>query len=413
MPPQYKYPLQTDPFTVWDRLKVSWFILNKNNKLTFGPKVETLEHIWKNIAIDSISGSSVKTLATSSGSTANHLLVETFLQTYGEDPTKCVVFVPATTWASSVSPWIMRGFKIRYVDIDLNDLCMSRYDLAYRLKQEAPDSVKIIWPTALIGCLPKINHIKTLADKHDAYLFGDLCEASLGSYGCQSVLQLFDMATTSFFWAHQITSIEGGMLFINAIGERAEDLYENARMIRNHGLIRSLDPQNATRKSITQANPEIDEQFLFAKIGTNYRMSDLHAYFGILDSRKIAGYIKRRVSLWNIVEGAMSDRGFHIPEYMKTSGFVPFCIPIIAPGKSELILKIKQAVNKAGWETRPIISFLPLSPAFRVPNAKTEFPNSNSLHKDGFYVGLNSDLKAKDIRALIKIIDRVLDSELI
>ena len=40
---KYRWPLATDPFTLWDRLKICWFLLDKRNMLTMGPKVAEFE----------------------------------------------------------------------------------------------------------------------------------------------------------------------------------------------------------------------------------------------------------------------------------------------------------------------------------------------------------------------------------
>ena len=70
---KFKYPLQTDPFTYADRLRISAFILSKENRLTMGDKVAELEgkmmHKYGRLC-----------LAVSSGSAANHLIFELWKQ---------------------------------------------------------------------------------------------------------------------------------------------------------------------------------------------------------------------------------------------------------------------------------------------------------------------------------------------
>jgi dTDP-4-amino-4,6-dideoxygalactose transaminase len=164
----YKYPLQTDNFSFWDRLKVCKFILNKNNRLTAGPKVEEFEKEWENI-------SGAKCIATSSGSTANHLLLEVFLQTNNLDPKNVTVFCPATTWASSVSPWLFRGCEVVFVDINLKDFSFNYDELEYELMERDGDGkIKVIWPTALIGFPPNIDKLNELKREYKTYLFADL-----------------------------------------------------------------------------------------------------------------------------------------------------------------------------------------------------------------------------------------------
>ena len=136
-----RYPLQTDNFTFWDRIKAALFVANKKNKLTTGPKVIELEKEW-----EKISGPDVKCVAVSSGSTANHLLVETFIQSLNLEPKDIIVFVPSTTWASSVSPWIMRGCKIVFVDINLGDFSFNYDELEKKLEEVTVKEPQVVTP---------------------------------------------------------------------------------------------------------------------------------------------------------------------------------------------------------------------------------------------------------------------------
>ena len=392
---KYKYPLQNDPFTLKDRLKICKYILF-GDRLTMGNKVKTLEKKFSDYTC------SKYTLATSSGSTANHLLVETFFQSHKYSPQDTIVFVPATTWASSVSPWIMKGCEVRFVDINLIDFCFN-YEKLNQEISKTNKKIKVIFPTFLVGFLgncSKLNQIKT---KHlNTYLFVDLCECTLVPKGKLHPASFFDMCTTSTFFAHQINSIEGGMLFIN---DKDNSTYEhNAKMIRNHGLLRSLKGSKNINDIVrmvseTVFNPDIDPEFLFPVLGTNYRMSDLHAIFGILDFKRIENYISHRQKLWKNFISKLN-----INKYRTLNpDIVPFCLPIVKTKSNKKDLcKIKKFLNEKGWETRPIISFLPLNKAFKNDQNLENFPNSNYLHNNGFYVGLNNEMKIKDIEILIK-----------
>lgn len=390
-----KYPLQTDNFSFWDRIKAAFFVLNKKNRLTSGPKVIELEKTWSDIA-----GKNIKSLATSSGSTANHLLVETFLQSYDYNPENVTVFVPSTTWASSLTPWIMRGCEIVFVDINLEDFSFNYEELDKELESRKDDQkIKVIWPTALIGFIPDVDKLKSLKEKYNTYLFADLCETTLGEYKNKNILSCFDMSSTSFFWAHEVCGIELGMLFINEEFELCQTVYENAQMIRSHGLTRVIHKNSETRKNIESEYSDVDPEFLFAKIGTNYRSTDLNAVFCLLDSKRVKKYKKLRKNLWTyIVDNLPND-------YLKLNkNIIPFCLPFISTTKN--INKVKQNLNLNGWETRPIICYLPINPAFKKFANKKEYPNSKFIHENGFYVGLNKDIKIKDIKKLFKIISK-------
>jgi dTDP-4-amino-4,6-dideoxygalactose transaminase len=388
-----RYPLQTDNFTLWDRIKAAFFVLNKNNRLTTGPKVIELERKW-----EQISGPDTKCVAVSSGSTANHLLVETFIQSLNLNPKDITVFVPSTTWASSVSPWIMRGCKIVFVDINLTDFSFDYKELEKKLESaKNSKKVKVIWPTALIGFIPDIKKLNELKEKHNAYLFADLCETTMGEYLDKNILRCFDMATTSFFWAHQICGIEMGMLFMQDSFIKNSEFYINAQMIRSHGLTRVLPKENNVRQYIEKNNPDVDPEFLFYKVGTNYRTTDLNAFFALMDTERYYKYINQRKETWQYFVSSLPC------DYIKPNiNIVPFCLPIINANKD--IKELKRNLNKNGWETRPIICFLPINPAFKEYAGNDTFPNSSFLNKNGFYVGLNKDISKAEIDQLISLL---------
>ena len=388
-----KYPLQTDNFTLLDRIKAGLFILNKKHRLTSGPKVLELEKTWSEIA-----GKNIQCLATSSGSTANHLLVETFLQSHGYEPNNVTVFVPSTTWSSSVSPWIMRGCEIVFIDINLDDFSFNYDSLEEELySRKNNNKIKVIWPTALIGFIPNVNKLKVLKEKYNTYLFADLCETTLGEYENQNILTCFDMCTTSFFWAHEICGIELGMLFIDQKFGQIQNIYDSAKMIRSHGLTRALPKNSENRNSIELEYAHIDPEFLFSKIGTNYRTTDLNAMFCLLDSKRIKKYKNLRKKLWKYFLDNIPN------DYRKLNkDIIPFCLPLISTEKN--INKVKQKLNSNGWETRPIICYLPINPAFKKYSNQKEYPNSKFLHENGFYIGLNKDLSFKDIDKFISLL---------
>ena len=391
----FKYKLQSYPWSLLDRIKVASFILNSNNRLTMGEKVEEFEHCF-----ESFCNNEIKCVATSSGSTANSLMLETFLQSHEIDVKDITFFCNSTTWASNVTPLIMRGCNIEFVDINLYDLSVDYVELDKKLKSNQ-SRYKVIWLTCLIGFSPDIMLLKSLAKRHNAFLFADICEAAGTFYYNESLFNYFDMATTSTYIAHLSSSIEGGMLFVNRIFSK---YYDYAKLIRNHGLIRSLSKDNTIRLKSESGNPEIDPEFLFETVGTNWRMSDLHAYMGILDFKRFPKYIEHRKRVWSYFIDRLD------PRYYKTtftSDVTAFCLPIIVIHPHISVRDLKYTVNNAGWETRPIISFLPEHKPFKSYGKGEAFPKSELLARRGFYCGLANNLTIRDVDELLKVLNNV------
>lgn len=388
----YRYPLQTYPWSFFDRLKAASFVLNPRNRLTMGPKVREYEQQFVKFY-----GNTVHAVAVTSGSIANHLMLETWITTKKININDVTFFANCTTWSSNLSPVIMRGGKIELIDINKHDLSMD-YDKLESAIKKNKSKVKVIWVTALIGFSCNMDRLQEIATKYNCELFGDLCEASFSEWKGKPLVSYFDLSTTSTFLAHFTSSCEGGMLFIR----NDLDYYFNSQLIRNHGLTRSLDKENHIRKAAEKKNPYIDPEFLFQTIGSNFRMSELHAVLGILDFQRVPQYIENRKKLWNYFLDNISD------DYYKdfSKEVVPFCIPIILSDSHTLFVgEIKAILNQNGWETRPIICDMSIAPAYKHLAGKKRFLNSFWLRKQGCYVGLSNNLTIKDIGKLLNILN--------
>lgn len=388
---KYSWPLQVDPFTIWDRIKINLFLLDKENRLTMGPQTKRLEKVIGEYADHTLC------LATSSGSTANSLLFETFLTTHNFNPNDVTVFVPAITWISSITPVVTRGMKIKMIDVNFTDFSFN-YDQLEQAIQKCESKVKVLWPTYLIGNPANIRTLKYLAKLYDCFLFADACETTIGDWEGQQILSCVSMSTTSGYLAHQFCGIEIGLVFF-----RDYQYYENAKMLRSHGLIRNLDKKSPLYRQFVLNNPTIDPEFLFAVGGTNYRPSDVHATFGLQDFKRIHKYEKHRRKVWEYYLNGLDDRFLPL-----NSNIVPFCLPVIKNKEVESdldILKLKKGCNAAGIETRPLIGGdLSQQPYFKQFTKDEVFPNAQWLNDNGFYVGLHNKVNKEMIDKLLRII---------
>ena len=88
----------------------------------------------------------------------------------------------------------------------------------------------------------------------------------LGTYG--------DFGTFSFFYSHQITSGEGGMI----VCKNKED-YEILKSLRSHGWSRD---EKTSRKY-----PHLDPRYVFINSGFNLRPTDIQAAIGTSQFKKL------------------------------------------------------------------------------------------------------------------------------
>lgn len=386
------WSLNVDNFTFADRLRVAAFVLNRRNRLTMHTKVFEFEQEFEKF-------SESYALFVSSGSTANTLLVETFKQLY-KGPR--VVIVPTTTWSTSINPWIQAGYRIRFCDVNDKDYSLDLKRLEEILAVE-PNAV--VFATSLIGLVPDLDALQSLCDAYKAKLFLDNCENTLGTYKGKSILS-FATNTTSTYFGHQICSIEGGFLFTKDF-----EFYMTAKMIRNHGLIRSLGQSPAELRERIQwvsEFPGVDTQFFFARIGSNFRNTEVNALFGLLDFKRRDAYKKHRRDMYQFFYQEIDHDKFIVPAIDdEDKEHVPFCFPIICREKNDRDNLTKELADRK-IEYRPIVGGNLLAQPIYAPYAENvENQNSRMLHNRGLYVGLHHQVNPTHVKILTDIANNV------
>lgn len=393
------WQLASDSFTFWDRLKIASFILNKNNQLTMGKKVEEFEDLMTKKY-------GVKALGVSSGSSANQLIFELYKQRNPEKFKNSLVICPVVTWISSISPAIMAGYEIKFCDVNLQDFSFDYNKLEIILEQNRHKNL-IIWPTALIGFCPNFSKLQHLARQYRAELWGDFCENQFSTYNDESIFQQVDMSSLSCYFSHMTTSVEFGFVFFRDYKD-----YELGRMLRNLCLTRSLDNSSKLKQEIESEYSNIDKQFLFGVLGTNLRPTDCHAVWGLQDMKRADKYKKHRKKIYEyyyekLIESGLMESKYYLPPYKQDKAeHVGFCIPVFR--QDDKIEEVKKLLNKNGISTRPIIGgCLTLQPPFEKYHNEKEFSNGLWIHKHGAYLGLHNNSKEKDIDKLIDILKSI------
>ncbi len=299
---KFKWPLQTDPFSFLDKLKVSKLILS-GARLTQGDLVKEYEDTWENRVHS-------RSVMVSSGSTANILIfmwIKKCLEEAGQWPQKNQVIVPVVTWATSINQLIMLGFEPIFLDVSWDNFGLS-YSLTEEYLEKNHKKVAAIFPTSLIGMTFDLKLIE-LAEHYDVKFAQDNCESSFNfienrfvindKFGPKKVeiskryISSLSTSSTSTYIGHYTSSIEGGIIHC-----QTEKEFRFYLMARNHGMVRALIPYSSRLKTSCGMdhpdddcwdwlyNHDVDPSFDFNVIGNNFRSTDLNAKFGLLDSKR-------------------------------------------------------------------------------------------------------------------------------
>ena len=378
--PTTTWKLNDSQFTLIDRAKLAWFVLSDNqwtqSKHTAEFECKMAQFVGSKYAV-----------FVANGSLANTLIAMYLRDKHVAMQTGNTVVFPSTTWMTSISPFIREGFDEKFIDVNLENFSMDLNKLEQYLKKSAKH-VACVFVTSLLGFNIDINNLLWLRDKYQVTVMIDNCENTLGISDGKNVSS-FVTSTTSTYFGHQLQSVEGGFVFTND-----PDEYEYFLMARCHGLVRGL-PESLRQK---HSNPDVDSRFDFSLLGNNFRNTDIHAFIGMLDLKRVNQYRAQREMFYNLFRNILNKRKvldmFIMPNIITLNNdekIYPFCIPIILkkhnPAMRDRLIKIS---HEMGVETRPICTGnIVRQTPFKNNYRSGAFDGAEHLHHNGFYLGLH------------------------
>tara|TARA_B100001769_G_C22111084_1_gene601086 strand:+ start:1381 stop:2622 length:1242 start_codon:yes stop_codon:yes gene_type:complete len=380
----FSYPLLENGFDEKDILRGIEVLLSR--KLTMSQITEKFERNFAKYV-----GSKYAVMV-NSGSSANLLSAFALINPKKENRLRYgdKFLIPAICWSTSLWPFIQSGLKPVFTDVSKKDFCIQ----VDELDNKKLKAIKLIVSINILGNSPDIKNLSNICKKKNIYLVEDTCEAlgskmnskSLGTYG--------DFGTFSFYYSHQITSGEGGMVVCN----KKED-YEILRTLRAHGWDRHVK----NRKQNT---------FNFVNSGFNLRPLDITAAIGISQLKRLNEMKKiRNLNKVKIISCIKNHPEWNDQyEFFEArKGLSPswFGFPILLNKKyrQKKILLMKY-LNKNKIETRPILSGNFLNqPSVSLYNLKPKknFNNAQEIEERGFFIGIPTTvLTNQKINYLVK-----------
>ena len=378
-----KYQLTPDSFSNDDIIQGINTLLNK--------KI-TMSNITKKFEKEFAKKVGAKyALMVNSGSSANLLAFFTLINPMKQNRLKpgdeCII--PSLCWSTSLWPIVQSGLKPKFVDIDIGTLNISIDEL----KKKITKKTKAIMAVHVLGNTTNMTELKKIIKKKNLYLIEDTCE-SLGSNYKKKTLGTFgDFGTYSFYYSHQITSGEGGMIVCND-----KKNYEILHSLRAHGWDRGLNNKN-------------QKSFNFINSGFNLRPTETSAAIGYSQLKKLNRFKKIRSSNRNKIikklrTSSMWRNQFTFINPVKNLDPSWFGLPILINKpyvkKKKKFLKY---LNRNFVETRPIISgnFLNQKSIdlYKLNQSKEKFTNAQNIDDRGFFIGVHvNPISNKELKFL-------------
>ena len=312
------------------------------------------------------------------------------------------VLIPGICWSTSLWPIVQFGLKPIFVDVDKDTLNLDINDLKKKITQKT----KMIFLVHVLGNSTNLKEIKKIVKKKKLILIEDTCESLGSEYNSKKLGSFGDFSTFSFYYSHQISSGEGGMVACNSTKD-----YEILLSLRAHGWSRD----GKDHKKIVKKYKNLDPRFIFINYGFNLRPTEIQAAIASRQLKKINIFKKNRIFNRNNIIKFFNKNKFNNDKikFIKDAPLVKsnwFGIPMLLNENLKLYKKkILQEIESEGIETRPIISgnFLnqPAIDLFNLNPKKKKLKNAQNIEERGFFIGI--DTKKSPITTLKFVADKL------
>jgi CDP-6-deoxy-D-xylo-4-hexulose-3-dehydrase len=393
---QIRYPLLTNAFSEND--------LNEGIKVIKTGQI-TMSKITKNFEKKFAKFVGAKyALMVNSGSSANLLSVYAACNPYRKNKFKRgdEVIIPSLCWSTSLWPLVQAGLKPVFIDINPKTLNVDVEEVIKNITKKT----KVIMAVHVLGGTTNMQKLVKVTKKKNIILIEDTCESLGSKYNNKFLGTIGDFGTYSFYYSHQISSGEGGMIVCNNYND-----YSILHSLRSHGWTRNL--------KIEKKFENLDKRFIFYNMGFNLRPTDVSAAIGYSQFKRLKKFQQRRnLNRQKIINSikASSNWKNQFSFQMIIDNCTPswFGLPIFINEKyKKYKKKYIKFLEKSGIETRPIISgnFVnqPAIKKFKLNKENKKFPNAQKVEETGFFIGLHTN-KISD-QELNFLVDKLLKIE--
>ena len=287
-------------------------------------------------------------LMVNSGSSANFLAFQCLINPYRKKRLKKgdEVLIPSICWPTSFWPIVQSGLKPIFVDVDRENFNIDLEDLEKKISKKT----KALMLIHVLGNSTNMEKLVKILKKRKIILIEDTCESIGAKYKKKFLGTFGSFSTFSFYYSHQISSIEGGMICCK--NKQDEGII---KALRSHGW--SKDQGKLVKKF-----EKINKNYLFINSGFNLRPTDIQAAIGLSQFKSLNNFIKvRKINRKIIIKKIISDKRWknQVNFLEKNDNVEPSWFGLIMllnkkfKNKKKLIL---DKLDKLGIENRPIIS---------------------------------------------------------
>src|SRR5439155_8546633 len=174
------------------------------------------------------------------------------------------VLIPPLTFFATASTVLLCGAKPAFIDVDRRSYNMDPAKVTGSVTRKTA----AIMPVHLYGQTSEMEPILEVGKEQGIPVIEDAAQAHGAESHGKKAGNLRDTAGFSFYATKNMTTGEGGMIVTDS-----DDIAEKARLLRDHGQT---------------------SKYQHVLVGYNYRMTEIAAAIGLVQLKKLDGWVKQR-----------------------------------------------------------------------------------------------------------------------
>jgi len=359
--------------------------------LTNGKRVREFEETWSKWL-------GVKySVFVNSGSSANIISLLIIREMFG----KGEVITTPLGWVSDIAAILHAGLTPVFVDIKKDTLSIDEDQILAKI---TPDTHAILL-THILGYNGLSQKVLDICKEKGIMLIEDVCESHGATFEGKKLGSFGDISNFSFYYAHHMTSIEGGMVCTND-----PVIYDAARCFRSHAMLREMD-DDETKSRIIQENSDLNKDFIFLASAYNMRSTELNAVLALNQLPRLdQNNLERRKNLDIFLDTLDSNKYFTGFNREGNSNYA-FTL-LLANPDMEFRNKVEETLRLNGVEFRRGMSGG--GNQLRQPylkklfhNEAINYPVCDYVHHYGWYIGNYPELEKQKIYDLCKLLNSI------
>jgi len=331
-----------------------------------------------------------------SGASANLLTIAALRETRGLGE----IVVPTLTWVSDIASVLQCGFTPVFADINPRTLGMDTEQVVAKITPRT----KAVFLTHVLGYNALDQWLLNELQRGSIPLIEDVCESYGATFGGRK-LGTFGLASNfSFYYAHHMSTIEGGMISTND-----RSLYETFRMLRSHGMVRESTSEELKR-SYRDQHPDLNPDFIFAFPAYNVRPTEINAVIGRSQLRRLDQNNRIRTENLKLFLENLDPTKYQTD--FETTGSCNYALTLILKHPDPVLCdNVVKSLRQRGVEFRRGLSGG--GNQLRQPYLKrvvgegefAKYPNVDHVHFYGFYIGNYPGLEKQKILELCSMLN--------